>query len=99
MVAENHLNVNDLIAPVFVVEGSGVKEEMPSMPDYYRYSTELLVEEAKAIRDLGIPSILLFAKVPDSNKDNKGTEALEAKGLMQQDGRILKEEVADLLAM
>ncbi|HLR90395.1 MAG TPA: porphobilinogen synthase [Balneolaceae bacterium] len=99
MVAENHLNVNDLIAPVFVVEGSGVKEEIPSMPDYYRYSTELLVEEAKAIRDLGIPSILLFAKVPDSKKDNKGTEALNPKGLMQQAVRILKKEVPDLLVM
>src|SRR5690625_1117536 len=99
MVAENHLNINDLIAPVFVVEGSGVKEEIPSMPDYYRYSTELLVEEAKAIRDLGIPSILLFAKVPDSKKDNKGTEALNPKGLMQQAVRILKKEVPDLLVM
>lgn len=99
MVAENHLTVNDLIAPVFVVEGSGVKEEISSMPDYFRYSTDLLVEEAKAIRDLGIPSILLFAKVPDSKKDNKGTEAVNPKGLMQQAVRILKKEVPDLLVM
>lgn len=99
MIAENHLSVNDFIAPVFVVEGSQVKEEIASMPDYFRYSTDLLVDEAKAIRDLGIPSILLFAKVPDDKKDNKGTEALNPDGLMQQAVRMLKKEVPDLLVM
>lgn len=99
MIAENQLSVNDFIAPVFVVEGHQVKEEIASMPDYYRYSIDLLVDEAKAIRDLGIPSILLFAKVPDDKKDNKGTEALNPGGLMQQAVRVIKKEVPDLLVM
>lgn len=99
MSAENHLTVNDFIAPVFVVEGSRIKEEIASMPDYFRYSPDLLVEEAKAIRDLGIPSVLLFAKVPDHKKDNKGTEALNPDGLMQKAIRLIKKEVPDLLVM
>lgn len=99
MISENQLSVNDFIAPVFAVEGSQVKEEISSMPDYYRFSTDLLVDEAKTIRDLGIPSILLFAKVPDNKKDNEGTEALNPDGLMQQAIRAIKKEVPELLVM
>lgn len=99
MISETRLSVNDFIAPVFVVEGSQIKEEISSMPDYFRYSLDLLVDEAKEIRDLGIPSILLFAKVPDNKKDNKGTEALNPNGLMQQAVRVIKKEVPDLLVM
>ncbi len=65
----------------FVVEGSNIKEEIPSMPDYYRMSLDGLSEEVKSLWDMGLKGVLLFVKVPDLLKDNKGTEALNPKGL------------------
>jgi porphobilinogen synthase len=99
MVAENHLSVNDFIAPLFVMEGKNEKVEIPSMPDYYRFTLDLLLKEAEEIHELGIPSVLLFAKVPDDKKDNKGTEALNPKGLMQEAVRAIKKEFPELVVM
>lgn len=99
MVAENHLSPNDFIAPLFVMEGEGKKEEIPSMPDYYRFTVDLLLKEVEEIQSLGIPSVLLFAKVPDDKKDNEGTEALNPEGLMQQSVRAIKKEFPDLVVM
>jgi porphobilinogen synthase len=84
MAAEHHLHPEDFIAPLFVMEGQNQKVEIPSMPGYYRYTLDLLMEEAQEIVSLGIPSVLLFVKVPDEKKDNEGTEALNPEGLMQQ---------------
>ncbi|NBC65323.1 MAG: porphobilinogen synthase, partial [Bacteroidetes bacterium] len=61
MVAENHLSADDFIAPLFVMEGEGKKEEIASMPDYYRFTIDLLLEEVEEIQSLGIQSVLLFA--------------------------------------
>ncbi|MDX1641703.1 MAG: porphobilinogen synthase [Balneolaceae bacterium] len=99
MVSENHLTPNDFIAPLFVMEGEGKKEEIPSMPDYNRFTIDLLMKEVDEIQSLGIPSVLVFAKVPDEKKDNEGTEALNPDGLMQQTVRAIKEEFPDLVVM
>src|SRR6056297_3405662 len=99
MVEENHLSPSDFIAPLFVMEGSGRKEEIPSMPDYYRFTLDLLMDEVKEIEELGIPSVLLFAKVPDDKKDNKGTEALNPDGLMQRSVKAIKEKFPDMVVM
>lgn len=99
MAAENRLHVTDLIAPLFVTEGTGQKEEIPSMPGIFRQSEDLLLKEAEEIAALNIPAVLLFAKVQDAKKDNEGTEALNPDGLMQRSVRLLKKEFPDLVVM
>jgi len=99
MVQEHHLRPADFIAPVFVMEGENEKTEIPSMPGYYRFTLDLLLKEVEEIQSLGIPSVLLFAKVPDNLKDNEGTEALNPDGLMQRTVRAIKKEFPDLVVM
>jgi porphobilinogen synthase len=99
LVQENHLSLDDLIVPIFVVEGAKVKEEIPSMPDYYRMSLDILVEEINELWRLGVKSVLLFVKVPDLLKDNKGTEALNPKGLMQLAIQTVKKTCPEMLVM
>jgi len=81
------------------VEGAKVKEEIPSMPDYYRMSLDILVEEINELWRLGLKSVLLFVKVPDLLKDNKGTEALNPKGLMQLAIQTVKKTCPEMLVM
>jgi porphobilinogen synthase len=85
--------------PIFVVEGKGVKDEIPSMPNYFRYSLDLLEKEVKELWKLGLKSVLLFVKVPDNLKDNKGTEALNQNGLMQRAIKTIKNVCPDMLVM
>ncbi|MFU8812214.1 MAG: porphobilinogen synthase [Balneolaceae bacterium] len=99
MAAEHHLRTDDLIAPLFVMEGDDTREEIPSMPGYFRFTADRLMDEVRELADLGIPAVLLFAKVPDHKKDNEGTEALNPDGLMQQTVRKLKEAFPELLVM
>ncbi|MEL7833661.1 porphobilinogen synthase [Fodinibius sp. Rm-B-1B1-1] len=99
MVAEHNLKPADFIAPVFVMEGENEKVEIPSMPDYYRYTLDLLMDEIQELKDVGIRSVLVFAKVPDGLKDNKGTEALNPDGLMQRAVRKVKEQFPKMLVM
>ncbi|GAA5521984.1 porphobilinogen synthase [Aliifodinibius salicampi] len=99
MVAEHNLKPADFIAPVFVMEGKGKKVEIPSMPDYYRYTLDLLMDEIRELKEVGIRSVLVFAKVPDELKDNKGTEALNPDGLMQRAVRAIKDEFPQMLVM
>lgn len=99
MVAEHRLSVSDFIAPIFVMEGQNQKEEIASMPGYYRYTLDLLIDEVRELYELGIPSVLLFAKVPDEKKDNEGTEALNPDGLMQVAVREIKKEVSEIVVM
>ena len=68
MVAETQVTVNDLLLPLFITEGKGVKEEISSMPGYYRLSLDNLKKEIAEIHSLGIKSVLLFVKVPDNIK-------------------------------
>lgn len=99
LVRETIITPNDFIVPLFVVEGQNVKEEIASMPNYYRYSLDLLKKEVKELWDLGLRSVLVFVKVPDNLKDNKGTEALNAEGLMQRAVKTIKEAVPEMLVM
>lgn len=99
MVREHHLSAADFIAPLFVMEGTSQMQEIPSMPDYYRFTIDLLMKEVQEIAELGIPAVLLFAKVPDAKKDNAGTEALNPGGLMQHSVKAIKAEFPDLVVM
>ncbi|MDB4714820.1 porphobilinogen synthase [Flavobacteriaceae bacterium] len=99
LVQENHLSPNDFIVPLFVVEGTNIKEEISSMPDYYRMSLDNLKKEVKDLYSMGLKTVLLFVKVPDNLKDNKGTEALNPKGLMQRAIVLIKETVPDMVIM
>jgi len=99
LVRETHITANDFLVPLFVVEGNGVKEEIASMPNYYRFSLDLLKDEVKTLWNLGLKSVLLFVKVDDKLKDNKGTEALNPNGLMQRAIQTVKAVCPDMLVM
>lgn len=99
LVRETYITPNDFLVPLFVVEGNGVKEEIASMPNYYRFSLDLLKDEVKTLWSLGLKSVLLFVKVDDELKDNKGTEALNPNGLMQRAIQTVKAVCPDMLVM
>lgn len=99
LVRETILSPNDFIVPLFVVEGKGVKEEIPSMPNYFRLSLDNLDKEIKELWRLGLKSVLLFVKVPDNLKDNAGKEALNPNGLMQRAIKTVKNACPDMLVM
>ena len=99
LVQEFSLSPNDFIVPLFVIEGSQTKEEIPSMPGYFRMSTDLLSKQVKTLWSLGLKSVLLFVKVPDALKDNLGTEALNPEGLMQRAIKSVKEAAPEMVVM
>lgn len=99
LVRQNILSPKDFQAPLFVIEGKQKKEEIASMPGYYRFSLDLLAKEVKELWDLGIKSVLLFVKVEEHLKDNKGTEAVNADGLMQRAIKTVKNSVPEMLVM
>jgi porphobilinogen synthase len=99
LVRETIISPNDFLVPLFIVEGKGIKEEISSMPNYYRYSLDLLQAEVKELWSLGLKSVLLFVKVPDNLKDNNGTEALNKDGLMQRAIKTVKDSCPDMLVM
>lgn len=99
LVRETSIGPNDFLVPLFVVEGKGIKEEITSMPNYYRLSLDNLEKEVKELWNLGLCAVLLFVKVPNSLKDNKGTEALNPKGLMQLAIKTVKDACPDMLVM
>ncbi len=99
LVRETSITPNDFLVPLFVVEGQGIKQEIASMPNYYRYSLDLLEKEVKTLWRMGLKSVLLFVKVPDNLKDNKGTEALNPNGLMQRAIKTVKNACPDMLVM
>lgn len=97
LIQETHLSVKDLIMPLFVRPGSGIKREISSMPGNYQFSADTLVEEVKEIASLGIPGIILFG-IPDS-KDELGTEAYADNGIIQKAIKAIKENVSDILVI
>lgn len=99
LVRETIISPNDFLVPLFVVEGKGIKEEITSMPNYFRHSLDLLENEVKELWKLGLKSVLLFVKVPDGLKDNKGTEALNPDGLMQRAIKTVKNACPEMLVM
>ena len=94
MVRENHLRVDDLIMPLFVCPGNGIKKEIRSMPGNHQMSIDVLIEACKEIVDLGIPAVILFG-IPD-HKDELGSEAYHDHGIIQRAIAALKKNVPDL---
>ncbi|MEI6332023.1 MAG: porphobilinogen synthase [Pseudanabaena sp. ELA645] len=97
LVRENHLSVDDFIYPMFVMEGENSRVEIPSMPEAYRFTLDLLVKEVEEIYALGIKAIALFPAVPEEKKDLTGTESFNPEGLAQRAVRGIKAAVPDVL--
>lgn len=96
LVRENQLSADNLIYPVFVLEGEGQREAVLSMPGVERLSIDLLVEHAREVARLGIPAIALFPVVPVEKKDLEGSGAWDPEGLAQRATRALKSELPEL---
>ena len=71
LTAETNVTANDFIVPLFLTEGTDVKENISSMPGYFRYSLDTLNEELDLIQDLSLKAVLLFVMVPEDKKDNQ----------------------------
>ncbi len=97
MVRENVLTTSDLIYPLFAVPGEGFAQEVKSMPGVYQLSVDKIVEEAKEVYDLGIPSIILFG-IPE-DKDIEATGAWHDCGIVQKAATAVKEAVPELVVI
>lgn len=96
LVAENQLTVNDLIYPVFVMEGQNRQQEVASMPGVYRMTIDLLLKEAEAVAKLGVPVLSLFPVIESAGKSLHAEEAYNPDGLVQRAVRALKDAVPEL---
>lgn len=96
LVRENVVTVNDLIWPLFVIEGQNKREAVPSMPDVERYSIDILVQEVKQAYDLGIPAIALFPSVDKELRTNNGQEGWNEDNLICRAVRAVKQAVPDI---
>ncbi|HET6560048.1 MAG TPA: porphobilinogen synthase, partial [Prolixibacteraceae bacterium] len=94
LVRETIITRDDLIMPLFVCPGTGFKREIPSMPNNYNLSVDLLVEECRRLVDIGIQAILLFG-IPE-HKDEHGLVACEHNGIVQQAVRAIKSALPEL---
>lgn len=83
LIRETKLSIEDFIYPIFVQEGTGIKEEIPSMEGIYRYSVDKVLKEIEEVESLGIKAILLFG-IPE-NKDEFGTEGYTEDGIIQRE--------------
>ena len=99
LIRENTITPNDFLVPLFVIEGKNNKREIQSMPNYFKMSIDLILKEIKILHSLGLKSVLLFAQVEESLKDNYGTEAINNNGLMQRAIRSIKDKFPDILVM
>ncbi len=97
MVRETNLTPNDLILPLFVTFGKNVKKPITSMPGHSQLSVDNIVKEAKEVRGLGIPAVLLFG-IP-SRKDEEGSEAYDPRGIVQEAIREIKGTVPELVVI
>lgn len=95
MFRETHLSTSDLIYPLFVLEGSNIKKEIPSMPGCHHHSVDTLLDEVKAARDEGIPGVILFG-IPNS-KDAQGSGAYAPDGIVQRALSELKQKVPGIV--
>ncbi|MFW5863857.1 MAG: porphobilinogen synthase [bacterium] len=97
MVRETHLRVEDLIYPLFVREGNGIRNEIASMPGQYQRSIDELLKECERACKLGIPAIILFG-IPDK-KDPEGEGAYDENGITQRAFRAVKKEFPELVCI
>jgi porphobilinogen synthase len=95
MVSQTQLTANDLIYPLFMMEGENQKVEVASMPGCYRFTVDLLVKEIQEAFALGIPAFALFPMVDDALKDNVGTESYNPNGLVPRALRAIKAVVPE----
>ncbi|TRV44636.1 MAG: porphobilinogen synthase [Microcystis panniformis Mp_MB_F_20051200_S9] len=97
LVCETELTVNDLIYPLFIMEGENQKVAIPSMPDCYRYSLDLLLKEVVNAYNLGINAIALFPLIAEDKKDNFGRESYNPDGLVPRAVKAIKKEVPGII--
>ena len=97
LVRETYLQASNFIAPLFVVHGAGIKEEISSMPGQYRYSVDLLVEHCKELESLGVCGVILFG-IPE-HKDATGSEGYSDDGIVQQAVRAIKQVLPDFVVI
>ena len=96
LMRENHLHSDDLIYPMFVIEGTNKRENIASMPDIERVSIDQLLIEAEQCLSLEIPAIALFPVVGENKKSDSAEEAFNPEGLAQQAVRAVKEKFPEL---
>lgn len=96
LMRENHLSTDDLICPLFVIEGHKQQQPVASMPGVYRLSLDLLLKEAEVLLDLGIPAIALFPVIDPQQKSLDASEAFNPDGLAQRSIRALKQAFPEL---
>jgi len=96
LMRENQLTVDDLIYPMFVIEGTNRQESITSMPDVERFTLDLLLEQAHEVYELGIPAIALFPVPSADKKSDDAAEAYNPDGLVQRSVRTLKQTLPDL---
>ena len=96
LVAENHLRVDDLIWPIFVVDGKNIKEEIKTLPGVYRYSIDLAVEEIKNAKQLGIKAVAIFPVTDKSLKTEDGRESYNPNNLICNSIKKIKDTVVDI---
>lgn len=97
LVRENHLHVDDLIYPLFVVEGKNIRNEITSMPNVFQLSLDYLLPEIEEVVSLGIKSVLLFG-IPNE-KDECGTGAFHDHGIVQEATRLIKKHHPELIVV
>ena len=96
LMRETTLTVDDLIYPVFIIEGENQREPVAAMPGVERLSIDLLIEEARVAAELGIPAIALFPVIPEKKKTADGREACNPDGLVQVAAKELKASLPEL---
>ena len=96
LMREHHLTADDLIYPMFIIEGENVRQAVPSMPNISRVSIDLLLEEAQELVDLGIPTLALFPVIDSDKKSLLAEEAYNPDGLVQRAVRALKNAFPEL---
>ncbi|MEO9275472.1 porphobilinogen synthase [Marinomonas sp. 5E14-1] len=96
LMREHHLTADDLIYPMFVIEGTNVREAVPSMPNIDRVSIDLLLEEAKELVELGIPTVALFPVINNDKKSLLAEESYNPDGLVQRAVKALKAAFPEL---
>ncbi|MGD8941054.1 MAG: porphobilinogen synthase, partial [Gammaproteobacteria bacterium] len=96
LMRESGLTTDDLIYPMFVIEGNGQREKVTSMPGIERVSIDELLKEAELLRELGIPAVALFPVTPQEAKSEDAREAYNPDGLAQRAVKALKKAYPDL---
>lgn len=99
MVRETILTVDDLIYPVFIMEGEGEKVEISSMPGCYRFSLDLLLKEIAEVSQLGINAVAIFPVIPEKDKDETGSESYNQQGLVQETVKAIKKLVPEIIVI